>query len=179
MPKPKLSDFKKLLAEMTEEELRTELLKLFNKLEQVQMFYAQDLLSKEDRLKFLEEAKRKIYAEYWTRTGNPRIVNNAKVKSIQSDFEKTSAFPNEVIELLLYRVEVVTKMADEFGGASDADYNASSTAFKKAVQLMQKHKLEDYFKEWCIEIIRGYDNLDHWYLQDLKDLYEEYIGKIE
>ena len=44
MPKPKLSDFKKLLAEMTEEELRTELLKLFSKLEQVQIFYAQDLI---------------------------------------------------------------------------------------------------------------------------------------
>ena len=53
MPKPKLSDFKKLLAEMTQEELRAELLKLFNKLEQVQMFYAQDLLSKEDRLNLL------------------------------------------------------------------------------------------------------------------------------
>ena len=60
--KPKLSDFKKLLAEMTVEELRAELLKLFQKLEQVQMFYAQDLLSKEDRQKLLDEAKKKIYS---------------------------------------------------------------------------------------------------------------------
>jgi hypothetical protein len=41
MPKPKLSDFKKLLAELSHEELKTEMLKLFQKLPQVQAFYAQ------------------------------------------------------------------------------------------------------------------------------------------
>ena len=90
-----------LLHEMTVEELRAELLKLFQKLEQVQMFYAQDLLSKEDRQKLLDEAKKKIYSQYWTRTGNPRNVSNSHVKSIISDFEKVSAFPNEVVDLLL------------------------------------------------------------------------------
>ena len=103
--KPKLNDFKKLLAEMTEEEVRKELLKLFQKLEQVQIFYAQDLLSKEDRQKILEEAKKKIYSQYWTRTGNPRNVSNAHVKSIISDFEKVSAFPNEGVDLLLYNIK--------------------------------------------------------------------------
>ena len=177
--KPKLSDFKKLLAEMTVEELRAELLKLFQKLEQVQMFYAQDLLSKEDRQKLLDEAKKKIYSQYWTRTGNPRDVSNAHVKTIISDFEKVSAFPNEVVDLLLYRVKVMTEWADTFGGAPDADYNASSTSFKKALGLIQKNKLEEYFTDQCLEIIHGYDNLDHWYLEDLQSLYEEYIGEIE
>lgn len=38
MPKPQLSDFKRLLAKMTEEEVRAQLLELFNKLEQLQVF---------------------------------------------------------------------------------------------------------------------------------------------
>jgi phage portal protein BeeE len=81
MPKPKLSDFKKLLAEMNEEELRGELLKLFQKLEQVQTFYAQDLLSKEDRQKILDEAKKKINRQFWTPSGNPKMnTSNAEIR---------------------------------------------------------------------------------------------------
>jgi hypothetical protein len=45
MAKPKLTDFKRFLAEMTQEELRAEMLKLFSKLDQVQAFYAQELMS--------------------------------------------------------------------------------------------------------------------------------------
>ena len=89
MPKPKLSDFKKLLAEMTEEELRAELLKLFNKLEQVQMFYAQDLMGKEDRQKILEECKTKIYKKFWTPSGNPRNnVSNADIRAVYETLVK-------------------------------------------------------------------------------------------
>jgi Family of unknown function (DUF6155) len=176
MPKPKLSDFKKLLAEMTEAELREELLKLFNKLEQVQMFYAQDLLSKDDRQKILQESKDKIYKKFWTPSGSPRNnVSNADIRKIISDFEKISAFPHEVIDLILYRVETATEFANNFGGMPDADYNAASTAYEKALKLIKTHKLEDYFKDRCTTFF-GYRNLDYWYIEDLESLFETYIG---
>jgi hypothetical protein len=172
MPKPKLADFKRLINEMTEAELRGELLKLFNKLEQVQTFYAQDLLSKEDRQKLLQEAKDKIYKKFWTPSGNPRNnVSNADIRKIISDFEKVSAFPNEVVDLLLYRVETATDFANNFGGMPDADYNASSTAYEKAMKLIQKHKLEAYFKEKAEDLLQ-YDNLDYWYINEMEDMYE-------
>lgn len=173
MPKPKLSDFKKLLAEMTEEELRAELLKLFNKLEQVQMFYAQDLMGKEDRQKILEECKTKIYKKFWTPSGNPRNnVSNADIRKIITDFEKISAFPHEVVDLLLYRVETATDFANQFGGMPDADYNASTTAFEKAIKLIVKHKLIDYFNDRCKALFR-YRNLDYWYIEELETLFED------
>ena len=173
MPKPKLSDFKKLLAEMTEEELRTELLKLFNKLEQVQMFYAQDLMSKDDRQKILEECKTKIYKKFWTTSGNPRNnISNADIRKIITDFEKISAFPHEVVDLILYRVETATDFASQFGGMPDADYNASTTAFEKAIKLIVKHKLIDYFNDRCKALFR-YRNLDYWYIEELETLFED------
>jgi Family of unknown function (DUF6155) len=153
MPKPKLSDFKKLLAEMTEAELRDELLKLFNKLEQVQMFYAQDLLSKDDRQKILKEAKDKIYKKFWTPSGSPRNnISNVDLRKIIADFEKISAFPHEVIDLILHRVEMANDFVNQFGGMPDADLNAASTAFDKALKLIKTHKLEDYFKKRCLSI---------------------------
>ena len=143
MLKPKLSDFKRLLAEMNEAEVRAELLKLFNKLEQVQLFYAQDLMSKEDRQKIIKDVKEKIYKKFWTPSGNPRNnVSNADIRKIIGDFEKISAFPSEVVDILLYRVETATDFANQFGGMPEGDYNAAATAFEKAAKLMVKHKLE-------------------------------------
>ncbi len=173
MPKPKLSDFKKLLAEMTEEEVRAEMLKLFNKLEQVQMFYAQDLMGKEDRQKILEECKTKIYKKFWTPSGNPRNnVSNADIRKIITDFEKISAFPHEVVDLVLYRVETATDFANQFGGMPDSDYKAAATAFEKAMKLMVKNKLQDYFKERCEKLFE-HSNLDYYYIEELEDLYEQ------
>lgn len=176
MPKPKLSDFKKLLAEMTPEEMQAELLKLFNKLDQVQMFYAQDLLSKEDRQKILANTKAKIYGKYWNKTGSPRRVKNAQVREIINDFEKVWAFPNEVTDLLLYRVLVMTQWANYLGGASDTNYKAAITSFKKAMELIQKNRLEAYFKDSCMEIMYHYQNLDYWFIGELRRLYEEYLN---
>lgn len=167
MAKPKLSDFKKLLAEMTEVELRTEMLKLFNKLEQVQMFYAQDLMSKEDRTKILEECKSKIYKKFWAPSGNPRNnIKNAEIRKIITDFEKISAFPHEVVDLLLYRSEAAIDYMNDLGGMADADYNAAATAFEKALKLIVKHQLADHFKKRCNELLEkgSFDYFESDYL---------------
>ena len=175
--KPKLSDFKRLIAEMTEAELREELLKLFNKLEQVQLFYAQDLLSKDDRQKILKETKTKIYKKFWTPSGNPRMnVSNAEIRSLINDFEKVSAFPNEVVELILYRVEVATHFANQFGGMHEASYNAAINAYEKALKLIKKHQLESYFEDAAKSPFQ-YNNLDYWYLEQLNDFHEECFGE--
>ena len=86
MPKPKLSDFKKLLAKLSHEELKAEMLKLFQKLEQVQAFYAQELLSETDRRKILEDYKKKVYNEFWIRGGNPKMASGAALRKIIAKF---------------------------------------------------------------------------------------------
>ncbi len=174
MAKPKLTDFKRLIKEMTEDELRAELLKLFQKLDQVQAFYGQDLMTKEDRQKILDDYKKKVHSQYWTRGGNPRDVSNSMVRSILTEFEKVSAFPHEIVDLYLYRVEVLTNWANTFGGAPDGDYNASSTSFEKAMKLIQKNQLLSYFKN-RIEALFRFRNIDYWYIDDLKSLYESYF----
>ena len=64
MAKSKLSDLKKLIAEMSEEELRQEIVKLYTKLPQVKEFYNQDLMTEEERQKALEGYKDKIQLTY-------------------------------------------------------------------------------------------------------------------
>ncbi|MEZ4959887.1 MAG: DUF6155 family protein [Saprospiraceae bacterium] len=174
MAKPKLTDFKKYLDSLDEAGLREELLKLFTKLPQVQEFYAQELMSDAERKAMLEDYKKKVYNQFWTRTGNPRKSSNAGLRTLLANFEKISVFPSEVIDLFLYRVEMATEFANEFGGMPDADYNASISAFKKAVEMMVEHKLGEQFRERCEALFRP-DNLDYWYTESLEDLYNEHF----
>ena len=65
MAKSKISDLIKILDEMTEEELKQEILKLYGKLPQVKDFYNQDLMTEEERQEVLNKYKQKIYHEFW------------------------------------------------------------------------------------------------------------------
>lgn len=57
MAKLKQTDFKKFIAQMSEEEIRNELLTLFGKLPQVHDYYAQELMKPEDRKSVLADYK--------------------------------------------------------------------------------------------------------------------------
>lgn len=173
MAKSKLNEFKKLINEMDEKALREELLKLYNKLPLVKDFYNQDLMTEEERQVVLKTYKEKIHKQFWTSRGNPKdYPNNAQIRALIAEYEKISVFPYDVIDLLIYRVEVLTDYANQFGGTLDADYNASITAFKKAMKLINEHNLKSYFIERCQKIF-AHDNLDYWYIYKLEALFGE------
>ena len=155
MAKSKLSEFKQLIAEMNEEELRAELMKLYHKISIVKELYNQDLMTEEERQELLKTYKARIYKEYWTPKCNPKNPNNTNIKNILSEYEKTAVFPYDIIDLLLYRVETTTDFADKFGGASDGTYNGSITSFKKAMKLITENNLRSHFEIQCKEIFRA------------------------
>ncbi len=174
MPKSTLQQFKKLINEMSENELREELLKLYNKLPIVKDFYSQDLMTEEERQVVLQTYKDKIYKQFWTPKGNPKMANNAQIKTLISEYEKIAVFPYDLIDLLIFRVETTTDHANDFGGTSDADYNSAITAFKKAMKLIKENNLLSYFEDRCSTIFQA-KNLDYWYIEQLEELYEEFI----
>ena len=172
MAKSKISDLKKILDELTEEELKQEILKLYAKLPQVKDFYNQDLMSEDERQEVLKGYKDKVYKQFWTSGGNPKgMINNTTIKGIISDYEKIALFPYDVVDLLIYRVEVATDIADQFGGMADSNYNASITAFKKAIKLIKDNNLMVHFQDRCKQILKA-DNLDYWYIEQLEYLFE-------
>lgn len=172
MAKSKLSEFKQLIAEMNEDELRVELMKLYNKIPTVKELYNQDLMTEEERQALLQNYKDRIYNEYWSSKGNPKNPNNTNIKNIIGEYEKTAVFPYDIIDLLLFRVETTNDFANQFGGASDGTYNGSLTSFKKAVKLMNENNLRSHFEIHCKKIFKSY-NIDGWYIMQLEHLFEE------
>jgi tetratricopeptide (TPR) repeat protein len=151
MAKIKLNEFKKFLASLNEEELKAEMLKLI-KLEQVQAFYAQDLMSEADREKMLQEWKQKIRRQLITPAGKVKSnISNANIRKLISDFEKVVAFEYDLIDLLLHRVEVTIEadIATEYWGLKSSDYNAALKAFERAIKLIQSNNFLTHFEQRC------------------------------
>jgi len=172
MTKSKFSDLKKILDEMSLEELKQEILQLYNKLPQVKDFYNQDLMTEEERQDVLKGYKDKIHKQFWTLRGIPKgMVNNTTIKGIIADYEKIALFPYDIVDLLIYRLEVTTDIADQFGGMADSNYNASITAFKKAMKMIRDNNLLSYFEDRIKKMLKA-DNLDYWYIERLVWLFE-------
>lgn len=172
----KITDLKKYLTELNEQELREEILKLFKKLKPVKEFYTQELMGEADRKKMLEDIKSKINKQFWTPSGNPKNANNKVIRQLISDFEKIAVFPYDLVDLILYRVEVAVEFADTFGGMAENSYDAARNAFEKAVKLMKEHQLYDDFNTRCEELFT-YDNTGYGFKDDLEDIYEEFFPK--
>jgi hypothetical protein len=168
----KKSEFTKYIKSLEAQELRTELTNLFEKLDQVKAYYVQELSPKEHRAQLLKGLKQEIYDEFWTKRGQPRLFSNAELKRILTDFEIISVFPHELIDLVLYRVEMLTRYANNYGGVPDSGYNTAITAFKKAVKLIRLHKLEEHFDARIRQLFLA-DNLDMWYIDFLEEIYSE------
>lgn len=173
MAKSKISDLKKILDEMSEDELKQEIFKLYNKLPQVKDFYNQDLMTEEERQEVLGKYKEKIYKEFWTSKGNPKgMINNSTIKNIISEYEKIVLFSFDLVELLIYRVEISTEYAEQFGGMSESNYNTTITTFKKAMKLIEENNYRSYFEDRIKKILKA-GNLDYWYIEQLEHLFYE------
>lgn len=173
MTKIKLKSLRTYLDTLEEAELREEVLRLFGKLTQVQEFYAQELMTNEERKEMLEGYRKKIYSFFWTRTGNRKRPSNAKLRELLTHYEKVSIFPSEVIDLLLYRVELATAYASKLGRMPEASYKASYNAYKKALEMIVLHQFEDRFRERCKAIFQPRRSVEPWYLEMMEATFHE------
>jgi tetratricopeptide (TPR) repeat protein len=175
MAKIKLNEFKKFLASLNEDELKAEMLKLI-KLEQVQAFYAQDLMSEADREKMLQEWKQKIRRQLITPAGKVKSnISNANIRKLISEFEKVVAFEYDLIDLLLHRVEVTIEadIATEDWGLKSGDYNAALKAFERAIKLIQSNNFLTHFEQRCDAIteVKKDKAINYTFNLDLYDIY--------
>ena len=175
MPKPTLAHFKKHIAALSEEDLRMELLKLFISVKEVPAFYAIGTQTPAEAAKAVKDLKAKIYKQFWTPSGNPRNISNATLRKDILAFEKSGAAPADLLDVLIYRVEMMTQYANEYGGSSDGDYNAASNAFDKAIELAHTHNLmTPEIKARCQTMFKA-DNLDWWYTNLLEEAFQRHF----
>lgn len=165
-------ELNRYLKEMTRTELENEVKKLYSKFGEVKKFYELEL--REDTTKVLNEFKAKIKKEYFPKRGYGRASNSASRKVI-SEFKKISIFPRDVIELLLYRVEIMLAFTKTYGDIDEPFYNSIESSYQEACKLIKREKLEKDYKGECRELLNETADFG-WGLHDgLKYTYDEFF----
>lgn len=165
-------ELNKYLVSLSEKELMQEVKKLYDKFEPVRQYYAMEL--SEDSEKVLEEFKARIKKEYFPNRGFGRASSKASRKVV-SDFKKIAVHKKDVIELLLYRTEMMIDFMAEYGEINEAFYNSLGTGFREACNLIKRERLSTYFKPYCQGLVSKSSDFGWGIYDDLKGTYQEYL----
>jgi len=173
MRKSTKKELSKYLKQSTKEELEKEVKNLYNKFKEVKQYYEIEFTT--DTTNILENYKSKIYKEYFPAGRYGKARNNVSRKVV-TDFKRIATFQKDVIELLLYRVEIMLKFTMTYGDIDEAFYNSLTRSFDEACKLTKKEKLESEFKIECSDLIDKASNFG-WGVHDaLTYSYEEHFG---
>jgi len=138
------TNIQKLLEELEKEELIAEIEKLCTKFEVVRTYFEVELSG--DASKQLEKAKKAIDKQLYTSAGSPKNPKASRMNNIVRDFEQISIYKEDVIQLLLYRIEETINFGDDFG-INDALYQSTQRAISKVTELVRNEGLEEKYKD--------------------------------
>ena len=165
-------ELNKYLDSLSEKELIQEVKKLYDKFEVVRQHYEMELGN--DSGKLLADFKDRIKKEYFPSRGFGHARSSVSRKII-SDFKKIAVHKKDVVELLLYRVEMMIDFTSEYGDIDEPFYNSLGSGFAEACKLIRKEKLEPYFKIYCRKLVERCDNFGWGVYDDLDHTYREYL----
>ena len=136
----------KFLNELEKEELIEEIEKLCARFDVVKKYFEIELSG--DATRYVETAKKDIAKQFYFSNGNPRNRPKAsRLNAILKDFERVSIYKGDVIELLLHRIELTAKYADDVGGVSDALFASTNLAIDRLVTLIKEEGLEEKYAD--------------------------------
>ncbi len=136
---------KKYIKNLSEAELKEELIKLYQKLPQVKTYYKAELSV--DGTKVYEEYKKKLDREirklYNVKFGGYR---NKEMNAIINEFEKMAVFKVDIAQLMLHRVKECVTFINQFGVEDESYCVATSKHIIKTLQFIAQNGFEEDMK---------------------------------
>ena len=167
-------DLTKYLNDLSKEDLIKEVEKLYQKFGDVKTFY--DIELSGDTAAIVQKVKDKLKKEYMPDRGFGK-ARSSEAKKVISEFAKVSIYPRDLIDVILYRVEMAIEFTKTYGDIDMPFYDSAINAFYKAVELIQKEMLEEEFKLRCNEVVYSTRNFGWGFHDGLKYAYDEYLSK--
>ena len=158
---------------LTEKELIKEVKKLYDKFDSVKKYYELELGNNSEKV--LAGFKLRIKKEYFPNRGYGHGRSSVSRKVI-TDFKKISIHPKDLIELILYRTEMMLDFTNAYGDINESFYNTLEGSFEQACKLIKKEKLEGYFKKYCEELVGKSKHLGWGVSDSMNYMYEEYFN---
>lgn len=170
-----LKGFESFINTLNKNELKEELKKLYESLEQVKVHYSainagSDKLDRKLLEKHEEQITKAIYPNKYMQGG----LDTDKVENILKPFRSNSTI-KYYLELGLFAVEECTNIANEFGGDFGEDFFIYfEELFEDIVQRISRGNLEEKYKIRLIDMTNSaFDGYGHY--DQLKDVFSEYF----
>ena len=165
-------DLTKYLNALSKEELIKEVEKLYQKFKEVKSFYDIELSGYTAAI--VQKVKDKIKKEYMPDSGFGK-ASSSEIKKVIIEFTKVSIYPRDLIDIILYRVEMAIEFTNAYGDIDIPFYNSAVNAFHKALELIQKEMLEEEFKVRCNEIVYSTRKIGWGFHIEIENAYDDYF----
>lgn len=166
-------DFTKHIKSLSQKELVVEINKLYNQLDAVKQYYKQTLTG--DSSAILAKYKAQIKKEYMPTRGYGR-ARSGESKKVITAFKKIAVFPKDIIDLTLYRAEMMMAFTLAYGDIDESFYNSLASSFESACAMIVKEKILAKFQDRCQQLIKDAEELGWGVYDDLDETYKEYFS---
>lgn len=166
-------EFNKYLKSLTDKELVKELQKLYTKFDNVKQYYQLELGT--DSKAVLDQFKARVKKEYFPSRGYGEARNSVSRKVV-TEFKKISIHPKDIVDLLLYRVEMMLDFTLSYGDMDEAFYNSLYKSFAEACKHIKKEQLEVHYKAPCATLVNKASPLGWGIYFDLRDEFKDCFG---
>ncbi len=161
-------ELNKYLKELSKEELIKEINKLYSKFKFVKDYYASELGS--DKGELLKNCKAKL-ARLILKSGRDIKPDIASVNKIIREFTSVSVHKTDIIDLMLYKVELCVEFLERWGLEFSGVTRTVSGTYPEILDMIYDNKLEKIFSKRCeeFEAVAGNYGLIENTLTNLED----------
>jgi len=171
MSETKLSELDIFLSSKSKEELKKEIIQLFQAFPQVQEYFSTKI-DPEAESKILSKYRRVIKNEFFPKDDEPSLRYSVINKAI-SDFGKISRTPENVAELMVSCAEYGVDFTNEYGDINEDFYINIERMYEKAILYISKNNLEDHFQKRCKKIMEESEGIGWGFGDAMADIYFE------
>jgi hypothetical protein len=175
MPKQDMKSgiLKSYLQQVSKEQLADDITELFTKFEPVRDYYQTKLLP-ENNSQIIEKYKAIIRNEFFPARGFGKARLLVARKAV-SEYKKICRTNASLADLMLFYVEQGVRFTDAYGDIDEPFYNSMESMFKKAVEFIVTHKLQDVFEDRCRRIVSDTSGMGWGFHDQLSDIYNEHF----
>jgi hypothetical protein len=173
MAKPDISirTLKRYLKPRSREELVTDIVDLFTRLDSVRDYY-HTRLAPEDEAVVREKYKAIIKNEFLPKRGVGQARLSVARKAV-SDYRRVSRSKASLGDVMLYYVEIGVEYTNSYGDIDEAFYESMGKMYKWAVELVVGNELEELYERRCRRIVEETSEIGWGFHDWLREVYEE------
>lgn len=137
--------FKKYIKELDKEDLEEQIMDLYERFEEVKVFY--NFVFNPNEEKLVKEAKFKIGKEYFPPNNRRAKKRRSVAQKLIKHFLKLEMEPHSLADVMFYNVEIAQAYAADKDNITESFQKSIQNSFEQAVNYLVEYGILEDFKE--------------------------------